>query len=111
VQAGLAGKFFWDFAGEVPLILKLNGKTGIPAGTEALSPLHASVADAVRLGGGAVGYTLYVGAPARIDALLEKLHEVTGGPHRALVFSQFTGFLGKIRDRLEAEGNDGFNYE
>jgi len=26
VQIGLAEKFYWDFAGEVPLILKLNGK-------------------------------------------------------------------------------------
>jgi SNF2 family DNA or RNA helicase len=29
---------------------------------------------------------------------------VTGGGHRALVFSQFTGFLGKVRERLKAEG-------
>lgn len=43
-------------------------------------------------------------ASAKIDTLLEKLHEVTGGGHRALVFSQFTGFLGKVRDRLDAEG-------
>jgi superfamily II DNA or RNA helicase len=43
-------------------------------------------------------------ASAKLDALLEKLGEVTGGGHRALVFSQFTGFLGKVRDRLEAEG-------
>ncbi|GIF42805.1 hypothetical protein [Actinoplanes xinjiangensis] len=27
IQAGLAEKFYWDHAGEVPLILKLNGKT------------------------------------------------------------------------------------
>jgi superfamily II DNA or RNA helicase len=43
-------------------------------------------------------------ASAKLDALLEKLGEVTGGGHRALVFSQFTGFLGKVRDRLEAAG-------
>jgi superfamily II DNA or RNA helicase len=43
-------------------------------------------------------------ASAKIDALLEKLGEVTGGGHRALVFSQFTGFLGKVRDRLEDKG-------
>jgi superfamily II DNA or RNA helicase len=43
-------------------------------------------------------------ASAKIDALLGQLHEVTGGGHRALVFSQFTGFLGKVRERLEAEG-------
>ena len=64
IQIGLAEKFYWDYAGEVPLILKLNGKTDIPPDDEALSPLHASVADAVRLGADAVGYTLYVGTPA-----------------------------------------------
>lgn len=64
IQIGLAEKFYWDYAGEVPLILKLNGKTDIPADAEALSPLHADVADAVRLGADAVGYTMYVGTPA-----------------------------------------------
>jgi fructose-bisphosphate aldolase, class I len=64
VQIGLAEKFYWEYAGEVPLILKLNGKTDIPPDGAALSPLHASVADAVRLGADAVGYTLYVGTPA-----------------------------------------------
>ncbi|TWD84581.1 class I fructose-bisphosphate aldolase [Kribbella amoyensis] len=65
VQIGLAEKFYWDYAGEVPLILKLNGKTDIPSDAEALSPVHASVEDAVRLGADAVGYTLYVGSPAQ----------------------------------------------
>jgi len=65
LHIGLAGKFAWDFAGEVPLILKLNGKTEIPSDAEALSPVTATVADAVRLGADAVGYTLYVGTPAQ----------------------------------------------
>jgi class I fructose-bisphosphate aldolase len=65
LQIGLAEKFYWDYAGEVPLILKLNGKTEIPSDARALSPLHASVADAARLGADAVGYTLYVGTPAQ----------------------------------------------
>jgi class I fructose-bisphosphate aldolase len=65
VQIGLAEKFYWDYAGEVPLILKLNGKTEIPSDAEALSPVNASVAEAVRLGADAVGYTLYVGTPAQ----------------------------------------------
>jgi len=64
LQIGLAEKFFWSYAGEIPLVLKLNGKTDIPSDAEALSPVHASVADAVRLGADAVGYTLYVGTPA-----------------------------------------------
>jgi fructose-bisphosphate aldolase, class I len=65
IQVGLAEKFYWDYAGEVPLVLKLNGKTDIPASTDPLSPVNATVADAVRLGADAVGYTLYVGSPAQ----------------------------------------------
>ncbi|HTZ92532.1 MAG TPA: aldolase [Streptosporangiaceae bacterium] len=65
IQVGLAEKFYWDYAGEVPLVLKLNGKTDIPSAIDPLSPLNASVADAVRLGADAVGYTLYVGSPAQ----------------------------------------------
>ena len=65
VQIGLAEKFYWDYAGEVPLVLKLNGKTDIPSDAEALSPMNATVEDAVRLGADAVGYTLYVGTPAQ----------------------------------------------
>jgi fructose-bisphosphate aldolase, class I len=65
LQIGLAEKFYRDFAGELPLVLKLNGKTDIPSDDAALSPVHAGVADAVRLGADAVGYTLYVGTPAQ----------------------------------------------
>ncbi|GAA1823459.1 fructose-bisphosphate aldolase [Planosporangium flavigriseum] len=65
LQIGLAEKFYWDYAGEVPLVLKLNGKTDIPSDAEPLSPLHASVDDAVRLGADAVGYTMYIGSPVQ----------------------------------------------
>ncbi|MGW4333499.1 DEAD/DEAH box helicase [Rhodococcus koreensis] len=41
---------------------------------------------------------------AKVDALLEQLADVVAGGHRALVFSQFTGFLGKVRDRLDDTG-------
>jgi class I fructose-bisphosphate aldolase len=64
-HVGLAEKYMTEFAGEVPLILKLNGKTNIPSDEYAFSPLTASVEDAVRLGADAVGYTLYVGSPAQ----------------------------------------------
>jgi SNF2 family DNA or RNA helicase len=43
---------------------------------------------------------------AKIDALLEQLDDVVAGGHRALVFSQFTGFLAQVRDRLDAAGVD-----
>ena len=65
IQIGLAEKFYWDYAGEVPLVLKLNGKTDIPSAIDPLSPVNATVEDAVRLGADAVGYTLYVGSPAQ----------------------------------------------
>ncbi len=41
---------------------------------------------------------------AKLDALVEQLGDVIGSGHRALVFSQFTGFLAKARARLEHEG-------
>lgn len=68
-QIGLATKYYPDYAGQVPLILKVNGKTDIPPSDEALSPTNASVEDAVRLGADAVGYTLYVGSPRQDDDL------------------------------------------
>ncbi|HEX5119756.1 MAG TPA: SNF2-related protein [Pseudonocardiaceae bacterium] len=41
---------------------------------------------------------------SKIDALMEQLRDVIDGGHRALVFSQFTGFLGQVRRRLDADG-------
>ncbi len=43
---------------------------------------------------------------AKIDALFEQLDDVIAGGHRALVFSQFTGFLARVRARLDAAGID-----
>jgi class I fructose-bisphosphate aldolase len=74
-QIGLATKYYPDYAGQVPLILKVNGKTDIPPSDDALSTTNASVEDAVRLGADAVGYTLYVGSP-RQDADLHQLRGV-----------------------------------
>jgi len=68
---GLAEKYMQDYAGQVPLILKLNGKTNIPDDDEAVSPLSASVEDALRLGADAVGYTLYLGSPRQDTEIRE----------------------------------------
>jgi class I fructose-bisphosphate aldolase len=70
-QIGLAEKYYPDFAGEVPLILKVNGKTEVPPSDEALSTLTGTVEDAVRLGADAVGYTLYVGSPSQDRDILQ----------------------------------------
>jgi fructose-bisphosphate aldolase, class I len=74
-QIGLATKYYPDYAGQVPLLLKVNGKTDIPPSDDALSTCNASVEDAVRLGADAVGYTLYVGSP-RQGTDLEQLRKV-----------------------------------
>jgi class I fructose-bisphosphate aldolase len=66
-QYGIAEKYMDKYAGEVPLVLKLNGKTEIPSDKSPISPCIASVEDGVRLGADAVGYTLYVGSPLQAE--------------------------------------------
>ncbi|GAC1360162.1 MAG: class I fructose-bisphosphate aldolase [Vulcanimicrobiaceae bacterium] len=65
VHIGLAEKYQKQYAGKVPLVLKVNGKTNVPSDDESFSSMTSSVEDAVRLGADAVGYTLYVGSPAQ----------------------------------------------
>ncbi|WP_394849240.1 hypothetical protein LZC95_17550 [Pendulispora brunnea] len=68
---GLAEKYMEQYAGTIPLILKLNGKTNIADDAEAVSPMFANVEDAVRLGADAVGYTLYIGSPRQDHEILQ----------------------------------------
>lgn len=62
---GIATKYMNRYAGKIPLVLKINGKTNVPSDAQAFSPLDATVEDAVRLGADAIGYTLYVGSPSQ----------------------------------------------
>ncbi|TXN31959.1 DEAD/DEAH box helicase [Lacisediminihabitans profunda] len=41
---------------------------------------------------------------SKLDALLEQLDDVVAEGHRALIFSQFTSFLGRAAERLDAAG-------
>ncbi len=72
---GIAARYLPPYAGKIPLILKINGKTDIPPSDRAFSGLTGRVEDAVRLGADAVGYTLYVGSP-RQDEDFKQLTEV-----------------------------------
>jgi class I fructose-bisphosphate aldolase len=74
LHIGLAKKYMRDYAGDVPLILKLNGRPHIPPNNRPLSAQHATVEDAVRLGADAVGYTVYVGSPLQ----KEDFHQLMG---------------------------------
>ncbi|MDR6416492.1 DEAD/DEAH box helicase [Pseudarthrobacter sulfonivorans] len=40
---------------------------------------------------------------SKLDVLFEQLEDLVAEGHRALIFSQFTGFLGKVRERLVEE--------
>jgi class I fructose-bisphosphate aldolase len=73
-QIGMAEKYYPDYAGRVPLILKVNGKTDIPSSAKAFSSCNASVEDGVRLGADAIGYTLYVGTPRHDEDLAQLRH-------------------------------------
>jgi fructose-bisphosphate aldolase, class I len=75
LHIGLAEKYHKQYAGRVPLVLKINGKTNIPSDDEAFSSLTSSVEDAVRLGADAVGYTLFVGSPSQ-DVDIAQCNEV-----------------------------------
>ncbi|MEI6156757.1 MAG: fructose-bisphosphate aldolase [Atribacterota bacterium] len=68
---GLAEKHYKRYAGRIPLVLKINGKTQIPPGDTPLSPLDATVEDAIRLGACAIGYTLYVGSSRQDEDFIQ----------------------------------------
>jgi class I fructose-bisphosphate aldolase len=71
LSVGLAERYLGMYAGRIPLVLSLNGRTDIPPDDEALAPLTASVEDAVRLGADGVLYRLYLGSPAQYEDLTQ----------------------------------------
>jgi len=63
------------FAGQVPLILKLNNSDTLAKMDQPISAVTASVKDAVRLGCVAIGYTIYPGSGAR-NPMYEELRDL-----------------------------------
>ena len=70
LEAGAA-----KFAGEIPLILKLNNSDTLAKMAEPIPAVTGSVKDALRLGCCAVGYTIYPGSGAR-NTMYEELREI-----------------------------------
>ena len=56
-----------DFAGELPLILKVNNHDSLNDETDPLQAVTSSVSDALRLGCVAVGFTIYPGSEHRFE--------------------------------------------
>ncbi len=54
-----------EFAGEIPLILKINNSDSLYSSKSPISAMTSSVDDALRLGCSAIGFTIYPGSPDR----------------------------------------------
>jgi class I fructose-bisphosphate aldolase len=63
------------FAGQIPLILKLNNSDTLAKMEQPISAVTGSVKDAVRLGCVAIGYTIYPGSGAR-NRMYEDLRQL-----------------------------------
>ena len=70
LEAGAA-----EFAGEIPLILKLNNHDLLHDSPDPEPAVTGSVTDALRLGCAAVGYTIYPGSSACVQ-MYEQLREI-----------------------------------
>jgi class I fructose-bisphosphate aldolase len=70
LEAGAA-----DFAGEVPLILKLNNHDVLHDEKDPLSAVTGSVNDALRLGCVAIGFTIYPGS-AHASTMYEQIRDL-----------------------------------
>ena len=65
-----------DFAGEIPLILKLNNSDSLYSGTDPCPALTGSVDEALRLGCVAIGFTIYP-ASANRNTMYNEIRELT----------------------------------
>lgn len=54
-----------DFAGEIPLILKINNSDTLYTNKSPISALTSNIDDALRLGCAGIGFTIYPGSPER----------------------------------------------
>jgi fructose-bisphosphate aldolase, class I len=71
LEAGAA-----DFAGEIPLILKVNNSDSLYESSDPVPAVTASVGDALRIGAAAVGFTIYPGSGMRKE-MYEEIREIS----------------------------------
>jgi class I fructose-bisphosphate aldolase len=71
IEAGAA-----EFAGDIPLILKLNNSDSLYGGKDPCPAVTGSVADALRLGCSAIGFTIYPGSSAR-NEMYQQIRELS----------------------------------
>jgi len=77
LEAGAA-----DFAGEIPLILKLNNADSLFTAEDPCPAVTAAVSDALRLGCSAIGFTIYPGSAHR-NEMVQQLQVLSNEAKRA----------------------------
>lgn len=65
-----------DYAGEIPLILKINNSDSLYSSKSPISALSSNIDDALRLGCAAIGFTIYPGSPER-KVMYEEIAEAS----------------------------------
>lgn len=63
-----------EFAGEIPLILKINNSESLYSSASPISALSSSIDDALRLGCAGIGFTIYPGSSVRKNMYEEIAH-------------------------------------
>jgi class I fructose-bisphosphate aldolase len=71
-----------DFAGEIPLILKINNSETLFSPKAPISALTSSVDDALRLGCAGIGFTIYPGSSERKE-MYEEIQKASAEAKRA----------------------------
>src|SRR5262252_8258990 len=71
LEAGAA-----EFAGDIPLILKLNNSDSLTGGADPCPAITGSVDEALRLGCAAIGFTIYPASAAR-NEMFGQIRELT----------------------------------
>ena len=71
LEAGAA-----EFAGDIPLILKLNNSDSLYGGSDPAPAVTGCVDDALRLGASAIGFTIYPASAAR-NEMYEQIRELS----------------------------------
>lgn len=71
-----------DYAGEIPLILKINNSDVLYSDKSPISALTSNVDDALRLGCAAIGFTIYPGSSHRKE-MYEEIRKATAEAKKA----------------------------
>ncbi len=95
-----------DFAGEIPLILKINNSDTLFSNKSPISAMTSNVDDALRLGCSGIGFTIYPGSAARKDQYEEIRFAATEAKKAGLAVVMWSYPRG---EQLSKEGETGID--